>query len=298
MLKKVRGLLKRVVPPIAWDTAHSLKEGIKTPTSGWFVEGAGASAFARSPPQWEGAQINQAYERRWPLFEQVRSTPVPPVFASELESSAFDPRTELFSADNLLRHNAVLGLVFAAARAARQRPAISLLDWGGGVGHQYGLLRALLPDLKLDCTCFDLPTSVAFGSKRFPEVSFTSDFSCLEKMYDLVVANNSLHYFEDWEGVVGKLADAAKDYLFLTMVPVILDGHSQVMSQRWLNPDGTSYSGPEWFISRDELLRQVPNERWKLQRELICGYSPKVHGSGARADYRGFLFERVNMKHP
>ncbi|MBX7115517.1 MAG: class I SAM-dependent methyltransferase [Myxococcaceae bacterium] len=167
-----------------------------------------------------------------------------------------------------------------------------MLDWGGGIGHQYGLLRSLLPDLQLDYTCFDLPVSVEFGSKRFPDAKFTSDFKCLEAKYDVIVANGSLHYFEHWEDVVAWFAKAATGFVFITMLPVVLDGRSVVTYQRWPNVDGTQYAEPEWFISRDELIERCGSKPWKLEREVVCGFVPAINGSEAKCDYRGFLFAR------
>jgi putative methyltransferase (TIGR04325 family) len=291
--KTAKRLLRHIVPPVAWTAARKVREAVTPPSSGWFIcDEDPAKAFAKEHTHWKGEDILHTYSRRWPGFEQVLSTSMPPIFASETETLSFDPTTEVSSDAHLLRHNTILGLVFAVARAARQRPKISMLDWGGGVGHQYGLVHSLLPALELDCTCFDLPVSVKFGSERFPEVHFTSDFKCLEQKYDLVVANNSLQYFEHWQRMLEQLAGAATDFCFLTMVPLLIDGPTQLMTQRWINPDGSRYSEAEWFFSRSELLRAFPSDAWTLQRELICGMSPMVHGKGMRAEYRGFLFER------
>ncbi len=291
--KLAKALLKQLLPPIAWDAVRHARAVVSPPANGWFECNDGPRAFAKAASHWNGAEIARTYERRWPGYQRVVSTAVPPVFASETDAFAFDPKVDLFSAAHLMRQNAILGLVFAVSRAARQRPGISMLDWGGGVGHQYGLVRALLPDLKLETTCFDLPVSVEFGSKHFPEVAFTSDFKCLEQRYDLVVANGSLHCFEQWEQVLEQLATATREFCFITMLPVRLDGPSMVVTQRWINPDGSSYAEPEWFVSREEVLRKFPSSTWKLHRELICGYSPRIYDSDARVDYRGFLFERV-----
>ncbi len=291
--KDAKAMLKAIIPPIAWKAAQKVKEAVVPIKTGWFVAEDPKSAFSKAATHWNGKEIARTYERRWLQFEKVLSTPVPPAFASEAEAPLFDPKTDVVSEQSLLRHNAVLGLVFAVAHASRQRPQLSMLDWGGGVGHQYGLLRKLLPALKLDYTCFDLPVSADFGSSRFPEARFTSDFACLKTTYDIVVANGSLHCFEHWQNIADQLAEAASEFLFITMLPVVLNGPSTVMTQRWENSDGTSYSEPEWFVSRDELLARFPTGKWELRRELICGCSPTVQGSDALIDYRGFLFERT-----
>ncbi len=290
--RRAKALLKGLVPPVAWEVLRQAMQTLAPSETGWFVAERGVGEFSKSVTGWNEHELARIYERRWPLFEQVLSTPVPPAFASEADSPVFDPDSDVVSAQSLFRQNSVLALIFAVAHASRQRTMLSVLDWGGGVGHQYGLLRTLLPDLKLDYTCFDLPVSVDFGSKRFPEIRFTSDFGCLDHRYDLVVANGSLHCFEHWQKVADQLATAANDFVFISMLPVRLEGPSIVMIQRYLKPDGKSYSEPEWFISRDELLLRFPQDSWELKREVICGFSPVVQGFDARVDYRGFLFGR------
>jgi putative methyltransferase (TIGR04325 family) len=282
------------MPPAAWEAARQVRASLRPREHGWAVAEGGKRAFDKSGTEWDTAAVAAAYERRWPLFERVRGSAVPPVFASEEETLTFDPETDLPSASTIFRHNSILGLVYGITRASKQRGCLKMLDWGGGVGHQYGLVRSLLPDLRLDYTCFDLPVSVRLGSKRFPDARFTSDFTCLNEEYDLIVANGSLHYFKEWQDVVRQFLASSKGFIFITMLPVLLDADSCVMIQQWSNVDGTRYAEPEWFISRDELMQLGGSKPWRLERELVCGYSPQVPGSPAKADYRGFLFERVN----
>lgn len=294
MPKSPKDVLRGLLPPAAWQAARQVRASLRPPDHGWKVAEGGTRAFSKPSTDWDTEAVAQSYERRWPLFERVRGSSVPPVFASEEESLVFDPETDLPSASTLFRHNSLLGLVYAVTRASRQRSSLKVLDWGGGVGHQYGLLRSLLPDLALEYTCFDLPVSVRLGSKRFPDAQFTSDFKCLNEPYDLIVANGSLHYFKEWQDVVQKFGESSRGFVFITMLPVVLDAPSVVMLQQWTNVDGTRYAEPEWFVSRDELMQVAVGPKWRLERELVCGYSPQIPGSAAKVDYRGFLFEKIN----
>ena len=282
------------MPPAAWEAARQVRASLRTPDHGWRVAEGGVRAFEKANTDWDSDDVAKAYERRWPLFERVRGSSIPPVFASEEESLTFNPESDLPSQSTLFRHNSLLGLVYAVSRASRQKGSLKLLDWGGGVGHQYGLLRSLLPDIALDYTCFDLPVSVKLGGKRFPEARFTSDLKCLEQKYELIIANGSLHYFPQWAEVTRQMAEAATGFLFITMLPVILDADSCVMIQQWTNPDGSRYAGPEWFISRRELIELCDRKKFRLERELVCGYSPVIQGF--TTDYRGFLFERATAR--
>ena len=44
-------------------------------------------------------------------------------------------------------HNTIVSFGYALARAAHGRHDLSVLDWGGGLGHYYVYARALMPTL-------------------------------------------------------------------------------------------------------------------------------------------------------
>ena len=183
------------MPPAAWEAARQVRASLRTPDHGWRVAEGGVRAFEKANTDWDSDDVAKAYERRWPLFERVRGSSIPPVFASEEESLTFNPESDLPSQSTLFRHNSLLGLVYAVSRASRQKGSLKLLDWGGGVGHQYGLLRSLLPDIALIDTCVAVPVGVRLGGKRFPEARFTSDLQCLGRKYGRIMANGCRRCF-------------------------------------------------------------------------------------------------------
>ena len=103
---------------------------------------------------------------------------------------------------------------YVLARAAWNRKHLSMLDWGGGIGHYCLYAQALLPDLELDYHCRDLPNLVRAGRSTLPSATFYADEGeALARQYDLVVASSSLHYSPDWRLVLGRLAAATTGYL-------------------------------------------------------------------------------------
>src|SRR5262249_44788363 len=147
----------------------------------------------------------------------------------------------------------IVAFAYVLARAAHGRDRISLLDWGGGIGHYYAIARAVLPEIELDYHCRDLPLLAARGRALLPQARFHDDDSCLERRYDLVVASSSLQYGEDWRGTLAGLARATSDFLYVTRVPLAVQVPSFVVIQRAQRHGyGTEYLG--WVLNRDELL--------------------------------------------
>jgi hypothetical protein len=67
------------------------------------------------------------------------------------------------------------------ARTGHGRERISVLDWGGGVGQYFPLARALLPEVKIDYHCKDVPVLASVGRELLPEISFYDDDPCLDR---------------------------------------------------------------------------------------------------------------------
>ena len=102
-------------------------------------------------------------------------------------------------------HNTILSFGYALARAAHDRRGLSILDWGGGLGHYYVYARALMPTL-LDYVVKDLPGLCAAGASLLPEVTFLSEENvALRRSYDFVFASSSLHYARDHYGLTRAL---------------------------------------------------------------------------------------------
>jgi len=167
---------------------------------------------------------------------------------------------------------------------------LSVLDWGGGLGHYYVLARALVPDLDLEYHCRDLPAMCAKGRELLPEVRFhESDESCMGRRYDLVLASSSLQYSEDWRGTAGRLAQMTESYLYITRTPVVRRAASFVVVQR---PHGLGYDTeyPGWFLNLQELLTGVQALGMELVREFLIDERPFVRNAPEQGEYRGFLW--------
>jgi hypothetical protein len=68
---------------------------------------------------------------------------------------------------------------YVLALAARHKTKVSVLDYGGNLGDYYRLGRALVPDVKLDYHCKELPQVAEAGRRLTPEVTWHTDDAAL-----------------------------------------------------------------------------------------------------------------------
>ena len=217
----------------------------------------------------------------WPAFVQSVEAPAPFGVSNEAVNM-----TEL----DFGFHNTVMSFGYVLARTGHGRSRLSILDWGGGIGHYYLYARALLPEVELDYHCRDLPRFATAGRGVLPRATFHDrDETALSQAYDLVLASSSLHYSKDWRADLAKLASVSGGYLYVTRQPFVDTASSFVVVQR---PHRYGYltEYPGWFLNRGEFLTAADELGLELLREFLIAERPVVPGAPEQADYRGFLF--------
>jgi putative methyltransferase (TIGR04325 family) len=230
---------------------------------------------------WNVAGVLESYKAKWPLFVKALEGSSPLGISHEA--------TAITTAD-YSPHNTLMAYAYVLALAARKKEAVSILDWGGGIGHYYLISKAVLPDVEILYHCKDLPILCGHGRELFPEAQFYEDESFLERRYDLVLVSTSLQYSEEWSRVLRQLASVAEDYLFVTRLPVVFHNPSFVVLQRaYQYGYDTEYLG--WFLNRDDFLRCAVDAGMRLIREFLIMERPFVRGAPEQGEYRGFLFE-------
>jgi len=243
-----------------------------------------AEGWRHVPPDaggWNVESVRDAQLQTWPEFVRL----------VEGHGPLGVNHTDLVpNAENHGAHNTVMSFAYVLALAAAGRPAVSFLDWGGGVGHYAVLSRSLLPGTRVDYYCKDLPLLCAAGRTVLPAATFFErDDECAGRTYDLVLASSSLHYSEDWRATLRLLAGMTGRYLYVTRLPVVRQAPSYVVVQR---PHScgyhTEYQG--WFLNREELLGAAAGLGLELLREFLIDEHPPVPHAPEPADYRGFLF--------
>ena len=240
--------------------------------------------WERPVPGWDGGTVAEAYLAKWPEWVAALGGTDPLGVYHETRAGERLPR------DDVAAHNMLVSFAYVLARTAYGRDRLSVLDWGGGLGHYAVLARAVLPEVEFDWHCREVPSVARAGASINPDVAFHADDACLDRTYDLVLASSSLQYERDWRALLGRLGSAASGRLLVTRLPIALDAPSFVVLQR-AGAYGyeTEYLG--WVVSRAELLDEASRTGLELERELLL--DAWLSAAGAPEDpigHRGFLF--------
>jgi len=227
---------------------------------------------------WDQESVAEGYARKWPDYVAAIERPNPLGVHHE---------TAEVTIGDVGAHNMLVSFAYVVALAARGVERLSVLDWGGGLGHYEALARSTVPGLELDWHVKETPAVAALGR---PGVTFHMDEQCLSgRSYDLVVASSSLQYEPEWQRLLALLAGAAGRYLYVARVPVALTAPSFVVIQRpYVHGYDTEYLG--WVLNRDELLEAAG---LPLAREFLL--DARFSAAGAPEDpveHRSFLFNR------
>lgn len=257
-------------------------------------------ALPSAPPEWEmvadtdevwaahGGWVHASILRtqlgKWPDF--LRSVEGSKALGQSHEAAAG-------TAPDYSTHNTIMSFGYALGRVADRREAVSVLDWGGGLGHYYVYARALFPPLRLDYVIKDFAGFCEAGRKLLPDVNYVSDEAeALSCSYDFVFASSSLHYTRDHYGLLGRLCDSAAGWLMVTRTPTIENHDDFVVVQR-PHMYGYMTEYPGWFINRQRLLDFVTARGFCLEREFLVAEEPYVPNAPEQARDSGFLFRRT-----
>jgi putative methyltransferase (TIGR04325 family) len=185
--------------------------------------------------------------------------------------------------------NTYLAFAYAAAIASCDAK-LSLLDWGGGLGQYGDLAKAVLPNTVVDYYCKDVPAQCWLGRRVSPGATyFESDDEFAGRQFDLVLASGALQYVRDWESVLARLAAATRRFLFVTRLPVVLEGPSYVVLQRaYQYGYDTEYLG--WRLNRESFTAAAERCGMTLVREFLLDEKERAERAPHPAYGRGFLF--------
>jgi len=280
---KIKKIVKAIFPPIIYQLVKIVYDRRPGRFIEWQYIPEGWNIVKKNVDikGWNVESVLEAYKARWPDFIKGLQGSVP--FGISPES--IDPNNV-----NLTVHNLMMSYAYCLGLAAWQKKTISMLDWGGGIGHYYLISKALFPDLEIDYHCKDLPVLAEYGQSLFPEAHFYSNDESINEVFDFVFASCALHYSADWKSDLKKLVDVTGDYLFVTRQPIVHKVPSYVFIQRPYDYGyNTEYLG--WCLNRQELLETAREFGLCLVREFVTGEAPVIEQALEPCEYRGFLFQ-------
>lgn len=257
-----------LTPPVLYRAARRL----------WHREPAWEIAESWTPPTqgWSHHSVADSERGAWAGY--VRENSATGVLGAEREN-------HLIGHPQLWRHSLLVSHAYVFALAEGGRGSLSILDWGGGVGHFNLTAQSALPDAKISYEVKDVPSICEVGRQLQPDVRFHENDDCLKRKYDLVLATGSLQYSRDWRGMLGELGGAVQSYLFVSRLPMVFENPSYIVRQRAFDTD---YVG--WVINRDEFLAAASQAKLTLVREFLGGEAADVRGAPEPHEGRGFLF--------
>lgn len=278
MLKEV---IRQVTPPAIIPLAKRLWAGRRSFVEWEYIpEGW---AYARTHPEvkgWNVRDVLEAYKRKWPQFVAMVQATGPLGVTHE---------SSLTTNEDIISHNTMMAFAYVLALAAHKKDRLSMLDWGGGIGHYYLLAQVLLPGVEIEYHCKDVPVLCEHGARLFPQQHFYANELCFDRSYDFVLASGSLHFTEDWQTLVQRLAGATRGYLYIANLPTVQRASSFVFVQRpYQYGYNTEYVG--WCLNRTEFLTTAERARLELVREFIYGHRPFLYRAPEQNVYRGYLF--------
>jgi putative methyltransferase (TIGR04325 family) len=226
----------------------------------------------------------------WRHFAELMVLAMPEFFRIALSSEPLAGPPLAPFAHSESHHNTTMTFAYVLARAAHGKTQLTMLDWGGALGH-YGIMASrLLPEVSLALTIKERPEMCEIGRTLLPWVQFeATDEACFARTYDLVMASGSLQYAEDWRTILSRLVKAARPWLFVARLPVVESASSFVIRQREKIED-RQIDHLSWAINRHELLEEANAVGAKLEREFIAGQSLKIEGAPEEIAGKGFLF--------
>lgn len=235
---------------------------------------------------WNVASIVEFQKARWDAYAELLRGAGPLAVNHE--------ESKRLNSGNLRDHNTLVSYAYVLAVAAHQKQRVSLLDWGGGLGHYYLLSKAVLPEVEIDYYCHDLPLLCQAGREVLPPGHFMEKpEECFGLRYDLVLASSSVWYEEDWRSLLDRLTAAANPYLYVTRMIFIERTSSYVAIQR---PPAAGYRTEYlcWILNREEFLEHVCSRGMELVREFLICNAQHIHRAPEQGDYRGFLFRKLD----
>ena len=287
ILTRLDSILKLFIPPIVINGARTFQNLFKKPN----LYSIGFHSLEYTPDGWQtklkntqnkGWNVNSVIDTekaKWDIFCQNLKGSGPLGFSHE--------HTDPFVIRNPNFHNVHISYAYVLALAAHKKDSISVLDWGGALGHYYLVGKAVLPNLDIDFHVKEVPLMAKAGEQLNPEVHWYDDETCLEREYDLVMMTGSIPYMEDWADVLHRIARSIKKYLFVSRLPVVQNSPSFVAIQRLYNSQMLHQ-----LINQTEFLETVKETGLSLVREFVVGDRPYIKGAPEQCEVRGWLFKK------
>ena len=135
---KIKEFVRLITPPLLIELGRRLRYGGSVEWE--YIPEGWAYQATRG---WNVPDVLEVYKQKWPKFVEMTQGTGPLGLAHE---SSLLTNTDIYS------HNAMMAFGYVLTLAAHHLDSLSVLDWGGGIGHYCLLAQSLAPNL----SCLDL----------------------------------------------------------------------------------------------------------------------------------------------
>ena len=260
-------MLQSITPPLLWSIGKDLKRQLFR----------SVDHYAYAPDGWNTPLPRNATPDDYWAAHVHRGRPE----CEALIAHVRDGKPVMTEAGADMRR---ITLGYVLALIARDHQRISMLDYGGGLGEDYWVGRALVPDLRLDYHCKELPALAEAGRALSPEVKWHTDDACLDDHYDMVMFSSSLQYLRDWKSMIGRAGAAARRHLFVSNIPVVRRVATCVATER-----SASVTNLHWLLNRDDIVNTADKAGFSLVQEIAMGDYPVVANAPEQPTCVSFL---------
>jgi putative methyltransferase (TIGR04325 family) len=270
---------KSWIPPALWCQLRYLRHGDEA-----LYEYLGPywPKDAASETGWDDAIAVETMRAHWSDYRRMAEGTAP-----------WDRRPWGTNLSDQFAFNDQSAFAFAVALAARARPQVSVLDWGGAFGHYALIAKTVIPSTSIDYTVKERQPICIVGAELNPGVSFTSDdVVAFSRQYDLVVAAGSLQYSPDWRETSNHLAASAKEWLLVAQLPITDPAHRSFVAKQRLRRIGIAADSICWIIDLREFLDRLHKCGFVLVREFLSAPARRVIGGGANSTSTTLLLRR------
>jgi putative methyltransferase (TIGR04325 family) len=278
-LALIKKILELFIPPILIKSVQAVRNLFQKPLLEYAPDGWNTRLNNDRNQGWNVDSVIDNEKGKWDLFCKNLEGSGPLGFSHE--------HSDLTVLHDKNFHNVHISYAYVLALTAHHKDRISVLDWGGSLGHYYLIGKAVLPDVVLDYHVKEVPLMAEAGKQLNPDVNWHDDERCLEKGYDLVMLNGSILYLKDWVETLQRIANSVKEYLFLFRLPVVQNSPTFISIERLYNSQMLHQQ-----INQAELLAAVKETGLILMREFVVGSPPYIKNAPEQCEMRGWLLKR------
>lgn len=271
---------KNWIPPALWRQLRHLRYGDEAL---YKYIGPSWPKDAGSETGWDDAIAVETMRAHWNTYRRMAEGTAP-----------WDRRPWDTGLSDPFAFNDQSAFALAVALAARGRPHVSVLDWGGAFGHYALIAKTVLPSMRIDYTVKERQPICNVGAELNPTVSFTfDDVVAFSRQYDLVIAAGSLQYSPDWRDISNHLAASAKEWLLVAQLPITVPAHPSFVVQQRLRRIGIAADSICWIIDPREFLDRLHKSGFVLVREFLSAPPRGVIGGGTNSTSTTLLLRRA-----